>query len=147
MAHYEMNAIVRISTIQTSPTALTGPTRLAVVALNYDNNNSTQEESGRISLTQMMTTRRSGGYDGYFSHTIANSAIDALATKGNTNLPTGYQSGGERPLGAANGVEFGEMSCALPSHHPTGASVGIQTLVSAQYSDNAVDNTSLVEFM
>jgi len=146
MAHYEVNAIVRISTIQTSPTALTAATRLSVVALDYANNNSVQEESGRISLTQMMTTRRAGGYDGYFSHCVANSAIDALASKANHLLPTGYRSGGERPLGAANGVEFGEMSCALPSHNPTGASVGIQTLNSSYYSDNAVDNSSLVEF-
>ena len=147
MAHYEMNAIVRISTIQTSIVGLSGPTRLGMAPLNYPNNNSLQEESGRISFTQMMTTRRVGGFDGYFSHVIANSVIDAMTSKDNHLLPTGYRSGGERPIGAANGVEFGEMSCSLSSHNPTGASVGIQTLVSSNYSDNAVDNTSLVEFM
>jgi hypothetical protein len=146
MAHYEMNAIVRISTIQTSIVGLSGATRLDMTPLDYPNNNSLQEESGRISCTQMMTTRRVGGFDGYFSHVIANSVIDATS-KDNHLLPLSYRSGGERPIGAANGVEFGEMSCSLPSHNPTGASVGIQTLVSSNYSDNAVDNTSLVEFM
>lgn len=146
MAYREQNAIVRISTLTSSPTALTGAQRLDTTLLSYDNNITLVGEKNRLSFTQMMTTRRASGYDGYFSHIICDRQVNG-AGKNNSTLLANYRSGGERPIGAGNGVEFGEMSCALPTIDPLDYEVGIQTLISAQYNDNAVDNTSLVEFL
>ena len=140
MAYLERSAMVRIHVITNSSTAVSSATVLPVTPLAYPHNSKRQEE-GRLAFTQIMTTRRTGGTDGYFSHVVK---TDEYTTTSSGGLPTDYRPGGERPLGAGNGVDSGEMGCAL-IESASAYTVGIQTLDSAYYNENVVGSSTLVE--
>lgn len=133
--------MVRISTVTNSSTAVTSATFLPVTPLSYSHNGNKRQEEGRLAFTQIMTTRRVGGTDGYFSHVAG---TDEYSTTNPGSLPADYRPGGERPLAAGNGVDSGEMGCAL-IESSSSYEVGIQTLNSAYYNDNVVDNSTLIE--
>jgi len=141
MAYLERTAMVRISTITNSSTAVSSATLLPVTPLSYPHNGNKRQEEGRLAFTQIMTTRRSSGTDGYFSHVVK---TDEYTTTIPGGLPADYRPGGERPLAAGNGVDSGEMGCAL-IESSSSYEVGIQTLNSNYYNDNVVDNSVLVE--
>lgn len=142
MAYKERAAMVRIHAITNSSTAVTTATLLPVTPLDYPHNGKVQE-GGRLAFTQIMTTRRASGNDGYFSHIIK---TDEATTTIAGNLPAfGYHPGFERPLPQGILVLTPEMSCAhVTTDGPD--DVGIQTLTSNEYNDNVVDNSILVEF-
>ena len=140
MAYLERTAMVRISVVTNNSTAVTAATFLPVTPLGYAHNGKRQED-GRLAFTQIMTTRRTSGTDGYFSHVVG---TDEYTTAAPISLPTNYRPGGERPLAAGNGVDSGEMGCAL-IETTSSYEVGIQTLNSNYYNDNVVDNSVLVE--
>lgn len=141
MAYLERTAMVRISAITNSSTAITAATFLPVTPLSYAHNGNKRQEESRLAFTQIMTTRRAGGTDGYFSHVVGTDEYTGTTPGG---LPTDYRPGGERPLAAGNGVDSGEMGCAL-IESASSYEVGIQTLNSNYYNDNVVDNSVLVE--
>jgi len=141
MAYKERGAMVRIHTITNSSTALSSPTLLPVTSLDYPHNHKKQE-GDRLAFTQIMTSQRHGGNDGFFCHIIR---TDEYTHTGAGNLPLiGYYPGFERPLPQGLLVMMSEVSCALVGSD-SADDVGIQTLTSSQYNDNAVDNSSLVE--
>lgn len=141
MAYKERGAMVRIHAITNSSTAVTTATLLPVTSLTYAHNGKNQE-GARLAFTQIMTTRRASGNDGYFSHIIR---TDEYSTTIANALPAlGYHPGFERPLPLGILVLTPEMSCALVGSDGVG-DVGIQTLTSNEYNDNVVDNSILVE--
>lgn len=141
MAYKERGAMVRIHTIANSSTTVVSATLLAVTPLAYAHNTLTQERA-RLAFTQIMTTRNTSGNDGYFSHVIR---TDEYATTISQDLPAlGYHPGFERPLSEGILVLTPEMSCSLVGSDGPG-DVAIQTLTSAEYNDNVVDNSILVE--
>lgn len=141
MAYLERTAMVRISTITNSSTAVTSATFLPVTPLSYSHNGNKRQEEGRLAFSQIMTTRRVSGTDGYFSHVAG---TDEYTTTIPGNLPDDYRPGMERPLNAGNGVDSGEMGCAL-IESASSYEVGIQTLNSNYYNENVVDNSVLIE--
>ena len=141
MAYKERGAMVRIHTITNSSTALSGPTLLPVTSLNYPHNHKKQE-GDRLAFTQIMTSSRHGGNDGFFSHIVRTDEYTHTGAAGLTSI--GYHAGFERPLSQGLLVLISEMSCALVGSDGVG-DVAIQTLTWSQYNDNAVDNSSLVE--
>jgi hypothetical protein len=140
MAYLERSAIVRIHTITNSSTAVSSATLLPVTSLNYAHNGRLQEEN-RLAFTQLMTTARTGGIYGYFSHVVR---TDEYTTTSSIGLPAHYRTGAERPLSAGNGLDMGEISCAL-IQSSSAYEVGIQTMDSNYYNDNVVDNSVLIE--
>ncbi len=141
MAYLERSAMVRISTITNSTTALTTATLLPVTPLNYPNNTHVKQEESRLAFTQLMTTRRTSGYDGFFTHVVR---TDEYSTLTADNLPHNYRAAFERPVVQGTASVMPEMSCSLVSTS-SADDVGIQTLTSNYYNDNAVDNSILIE--
>lgn len=140
MAYLERSAMVRISTVTNSSTAVSSATFIPVTPLSYPHNGKRQEE-GRLVFTQLMTTPQMGGLYGYFSHVVK---TDEFTSTDSTSLPARYRTGAERPLSAGNGLDMGEMSCAL-IESASDYEVGIQTMDSSYYNDNIVDNSVLIE--
>jgi|DEB0MinimDraft_3_1074331.scaffolds.fasta_scaffold131394_2 hypothetical protein len=142
MAYLERTAMVRISSITTSPTALTTATLLPVTPLSYSHNSNMVQEEGRLAFTQLMTTRRvAGTYDGLFAHAIRTTEY---ATTVANSLPSEYRAGFERPMAIGTSVDCSELSCSYVSESAD-SDVGIQTMTSSFYNENVVDNSILVE--
>lgn len=140
MAYLERSAMVRIHTITNSSTAVSSATVLPVTPLSYPHNGKRQEEN-RLAFTQLMTTPRIGGLYGYFAHVAK---TDEYSTTQSSSLPDRYRTAAERPLAAGNGMDMSELSCALVES-ASSYEVAIQTLDSAYYTDNVVDNSVLIE--
>jgi hypothetical protein len=141
MAYLEKSALVRLSSVTNSSTTVSQATLLPVTPLNYTHNTHMIQEGDRLAFTQVMTTRATGGYDGFFSHIVRSDEYSTLKV---TGLPATYKAGFERPLPLGIAVDPVELSCSLIS--TDGAdNVGIQTLNSNYYNENVVSNSILIE--
>ena len=95
MAYLEKSALVRLSSVTSSSTTVSQATLLPVTPLNYTHNTHVVQEGDRLAFTQLMTTRATSGYDGFFSHCVR---ADEYSTLTVTSLPANYKAGFERPL-------------------------------------------------